>query len=57
MFDGGFWKSCGTLHVWQSYKNCLDQKVGPSWEVRLAGIGLQLVVKVSVAIATIADFL
>ena len=57
MFEGGLWKPCGTLHVWHSYKNCLDQKVGPSWEVGLAGIGLQLVAKVSVAIAIIADFL
>ena len=53
MFEGGLWKSCGTLLVWQSYGNCLYQKVGPSWEVRLAGIGLHLAAKVSLTIATI----
>ena len=37
---GVLWKSCGTLHVWQSYGNCLYQKVSSPWEVRLAGIGL-----------------
>ena len=31
----GFWKSCGTLHVWWSYGNFIYQKVGPSWDVRL----------------------
>ena len=40
LFEWGLWKSCGTLHVWQSYENCFYQRVGPSWEVRLAGIGL-----------------
>ena len=40
LFEGGLWKSCGTLHVWWWYGNCLYQKVGPSWEVRLAGIRL-----------------
>ena len=40
LFEGGLRKSCGSLHVWQSYGNCLYQKLGPSWEVRLAGIGL-----------------
>ena len=57
MFSGALWKSCRTLHVWRSYKNCLDKKLGPSWEVRFAGIALQLATNVSVAIATITDFL
>ena len=39
LFEGGLWNSCGTLRVWQSYGNWLYQRVGPSWEMRLAGIG------------------
>ena len=57
LFEGGLQKSRGTLHVRRSYENCLYQKISPSGEVRLAGIWLQLAAKVSVAIATIADFL
>ena len=52
------WKSCGTLHVWgSSYGSCLYQKLRPFWEVKLAGISSILATKMSVAIATIAEFL
>ena len=37
LFEGGLWRSCGTLHVWRSYGNCFYQEVGPSWYVRLVG--------------------
>ena len=31
----GLWKCCGTFHVWRSYGNCLYQKTGPFWDLRL----------------------
>ena len=55
---GALWKACGTLHVWgSSYGSCLYQKLRPFWEVKLAGISSILTTKMSVAIATIAEFL
>ena len=45
LIEGGLWKYSGSLHVWRYCGNCLYQTLGPSWEVRLAGIGLRIVSK------------
>ena len=37
LFEGGLWRSCGTLHLWRSYGNCFYQEMCPSWYVRLVG--------------------